>query len=318
MAKARAIVQRRKAVRNIHKITRTMQLIATARYQKCYQRAVASKPYTAKITEMAQAVVETNAVRELLRALEEQAGDGTPGAASAESDLTGRVLRLLKPNEGVGQSVLLTITSNRGLCGAYNASVLRSVVEHRERLLADGITPALEMVGKKGANYMRFLGHELAETITDIEDRIAYGRVAAMAERYMKLYEDHAVARVDVAYMRFHSVGVQRPTVVQLLPIEPPEATEAEAHRVRPDFEFSPPPAVLLARLIPETVKVRLFQYFNDAIVSEQVARMLAMRAATDAAGDMIKYLTRQYNRARQTQITLELADIVGGAEAVR
>jgi F-type H+-transporting ATPase subunit gamma len=191
-------------------------------------------------------------------------------------------------------------------------------MEHREKLLADGVTPALEMVGKKGVNYTRFLGHELADTITDVEDRIAYGRVAAMAERYMKLYEDQAVARVDVVYMRFHSVGVQRPRVVQLLPVEPPEATEAGEHRIRPDFEFSPPPAELLARLIPETVKVRLFQYFNDAIVSEQVARMVAMRAATDAAGDMIKYLTRRYNRARQTQITLELADIVGGAEAVR
>ena len=318
MAKARAIVKRRRAVRNICKITRTMQLIATARYQKCYQRAVASKPYTVKITEMAQAVVETNAVQELLQALEEDADGVTSHAAPAESDLTGRVLRLLRPNQGVGQSVLLTITSNRGLCGAYNASVLRTAMEHREKLLADDITPALEMVGKKGANYMRFLGHKLADTITDVEDRIAYDRVAAMAERYMKLYKDQAVARVDIAYMRFHSVGVQRPMVIQLLPIKPPEAAETQEHRVRPDFEFSPPPALLLARLIPETVKVRLFQYFNDAIVSEQVARMVAMRAATDAAGDMIKYLTRQYNRARQTQITLELADIVGGAEAVR
>ena len=318
MAKARAIVKRRRAVRNIRKITQTMQLIATARYQKCYQRAVASQPYTQRITEMVQAVVETDAVQQLLRALEEDTDGITSHVASAEGDPAGRVLRLLKPNQGVGQSVLLTITSNRGLCGAYNASVLRTAMEHREKLLADAITPALEMVGKKGVNYMRFLGHELADTITDIEDRIAYARVAAMAERYMKLYEDQAVARVDVAYVRFHSVGVQRPTVVQLLPIEPPEATETEAHRLRPDFEFSPPPAVLLTRLIPETVKVRLFQYFNDAIVSEQVARMVAMRAATDAAGDMIKYLTRQYNRARQTQITLELADIVGGAEAVK
>jgi F-type H+-transporting ATPase subunit gamma len=167
---------------------------------------------------------------------------------------------------------------------------------------------------------MRYLGAELSETITDVEDRIAYARVAEMAERYMQVYQAGEIARVDVAYTRFYSVGVQRPQVAQLLPIEPPRAEEGEPRRPgrRPDFEFSPPPDVLLGRLIPETVKARLYQYFNDAILSEQVARMVAMKAATDAAGDMIKYLTRQYNRARQTQITLELADIVGGSEALK
>jgi F-type H+-transporting ATPase subunit gamma len=317
MAKPRQIVKRRQAVRNIHKITQTMQLIATARYQKCYRRAVASQPYTQRITEMVQTVVATDVVQRMLEALEDQ-DSGASGAVPGEEGVNLRALRLLKPNPGVGRSMLLAITSNRGLCGAYNASVLRRALEHREKLLGDAITPELEMVGKKGINYMRFLGHALAERITDVEDRIAYARVAAMSERYMRLYQDRAVARVDVAYMRFHSVGVQRPTIVQLLPIEPPTTAASEEQQVRPDFEFSPSPPLLLGRLIPETVRIRLFQYFNDALLSEQVARMVAMRAATDAAGDMIKYLTRQYNRARQTQITLELADIVGGAEAVR
>ena len=290
MAKARAIVKRRKAVQNIRKITSTMQLIATARFQKCMQRALASKPYTTHITEMLQTLA---------------------GQASVEH-------ALLQANEGVERSILLTITSNRGLCGAYNASVLRTAIGQRRQLLDDGITPALEMVGKKGINYMRFLGYELAETITDIEDKIAFSRVAAMAERYMRQYAAGRIARVDVVYLRFHSVGVQRPAVVQLLPIEPPQADGAQRPQIQTEFEFAPPAAELLSRLIPESVKVRLFQCFNDAIVSEQVSRMVAMKAATDAAGDMIKYLTREYNRARQSQITLELADIVGGAEAVK
>ena len=290
MAKARAIVKRRKAVQNIRKITSTMQLIATARFQKCMLRALASKPYTTHITEMLQALA---------------------GQASVEH-------ALLRVNEGIDRSILLTITSNRGLCGAYNASALRTAIGQRRHLLDDGITPILEMVGKKGVNYMRFLGYELADTITDIEDKIAFSRVAAMAERYMREYVAGRIARVDVVYLRFHSVGVQRPTVVQLLPIEPPRTEGGQRPQIRTEFEFIPPPAELLARLIPESVKIRLFQCFNDAIVSEQVSRMVAMKAATDAAGDMIKYLTREYNRARQSQITLELADIVGGAEAVK
>ena len=292
MAKARAIVKRRKAVRNIRKITQTMQLIATARFQKCLQRAMASKPYTGKITEMIQTLSSQGAVEHAL----------------------------LKPNDGVVPSILLAITSNRGLCGAYNASVLRTAMAKRTELLEAGVTPSLELVGKKGVNYCRFLGYELAETTTDVEDRIAFSRVAEMAERYMRLYQERKIAHMDIVFMRFHSVGVQRPTVVQLLPIEPAEDEGAGdgAPAVRAEFEFSPPPAQLLATLIPESVKVRLFQCFNDAIVSEQTARMIAMKAATDAAGDMIKFLTRQYNRARQSQITLELADIVGGSEAVK
>jgi len=115
-------------------------------------------------------------------------------------------------------------------------------------------------------------------------------------------------------------VAVQRPAVVQLLPIQPAEPAEQTAPppRREVEFEFSPPPAQLLAALIPESVKIHLYQCFNDAIVSEQVSRMVAMKAATDAGGDMIRHLTREYNRARQSQITLELADIVGGAEAVK
>lgn len=289
MAKARQIVRRRKAVRNIRKITQTMQLISTARYQKCLQRAMASKPYTEKISEMVSTLA---------------------GLESVDHPL-------LKPNEGIGKSILLMITSNRGLAGAYNAQIIRTGSERLKAQQDAGMQPAIEMVGKKGIGYMRFLGQKTELNLTDIEDRIAYSRVAEIAERYMKLYEQKQIERVDVAYMRFLSVGVQRPVVEQLLPVEPPKADDNDANKTRPDFEFSPAPDVLLARLIPETVKIRLYQFFNDAIVSEQVARMVAMKAATDAAGDMIKYLTRQYNRARQTQITLELADIVGGAEAV-
>ena len=290
MAKARAIVKRRRAVTNIRKITQTMQLISTARYQKCLQRATASQPYTEKLTEMVQTL---------------------SGMESVEHPL-------LKSNDDARRAIVLAITANRGLCGAYNASVLRTAQEHLRGLRERELQTELEMVGKKGVGYMRFLGTELSHTMTDIEDHIEFARVEDMAARYIAAYEAGEIGRVDVVYMRFHSIGQQLPHVAQLLPIEPPEKEEGEEATGNVEFEFSPEPAALLERLIPETVKIRLYQYFNDAILSEQVARMVAMKAATDAAGDMIKYLTRQYNRARQTQITLELADIVGGSEALK
>ncbi|MCA9245337.1 MAG: ATP synthase F1 subunit gamma [Phycisphaerales bacterium] len=288
MAKARQIIKRRKAVQNIKKITQTMQLVSTARFQKCLQRATASKPYTEKIAEMIGAL---------------------SGLESIDHPL-------LKPNESK-QSIMLVMTSNRGLCGAYNASVLRTALAHERALQADGWTPSIEMVGKKGVNYLRFIRRAPAWSMTDVEDRIEYRRVAELATRYMTAYEAGKVGRVDIVYMQFISVGKQIPTIATLLPIEPPKV-EQGANQRRVDFEFSPEPEKLLARLIPETVRIRLYQYFNEAIVSEQVFRMVAMKAATDAAGDMQKSLTREYNRARQSQITLELADIVGGAEAVK
>ncbi len=287
MAKARAIIKRRKAVRNIRKITQTMQLVATARYQRCLQRAVAGKPYT-------------EAIRQMISTL--------AGAETLDHPL-------LRANETASRAIVLMLTSNRGLCGAYNANVLRAGLARVRQLEAEGVQTDIEMVGKKGLSYLRFLGRAVVGSITDVEDRIAFARVAEMADRYIAAYSAGELRGVYVAYTRFVSVGVQRPTVAQLLPIEPPQAEAGGLEHA--EFEFSPPPGELLDRLIPQTVKVELYQYFNDAIVSEQVARMVAMKAATDAAGEMIKFLTRQYNRARQTQITLELADIVGGAAAV-
>ncbi len=305
MAKARVIIKRRKAVANIRRITQTMQLISTARYQKCLQRALATQPYTQKITE----IIETLGGRE-----------------SADHPL-------LRPGENKSSALVLVITSNRGLCGAYNAAVLRKMLELRKSHADAGRTVTMEVVGKKGVNYLKFLGVPVARSVTDVEDRISFARVSEMAERYMAAFERGELASVEVVYTRFISVSTQRPSVARLLPIEPAsDAAGAERRRhettkggqpaERPapgvEFEFSPPPAELLRRLIPEAVKVRLYQYFNDAIVSEQVARMVAMKAATDAAGDMVKYLSRSYNRARQSQITMELADIVGGANAVQ
>ena len=294
MANRRVLVKRRKSVRNIRKITRTMQLIATARFQAAFNRAVATKPYTEKLAEL---------VADLSRA----AGDVDHP--------------LLKTHDDVNRSAVVVITSDRGLAGGYNANVLRSAVGHIEEQKGRGVEPRVHMVGRKGINFFKFLRREVAEQTTGLGDKPRFEQIEPIANDLMDRFTRGEIASVHVVYMRFHSAGVQRPAVVQLLPLstETQQGTDAAAATAATpvEYEFSPDPKQLLDELLPATVRVRLFQAFNDAIVSEQVARMVAMKAATDAAGDMIKALTREYNRARQTQITMELLDIVGGANAL-
>lgn len=289
MANRRVLVKRRKSVRNIRKITRTMQLIATARFQAAFNRAVATKPYTEKLAEL---------VADLSRA-----------AGSVDHPL-------LRTHDDVNSSALVVITSDRGLAGGYNSNVLRAAVGHIDEQRGRGVEPRVHMVGRKGINFFKFLRREVAEQTTGLGDKPRFEQIEPIANDLMDRFIRGEIASVHVAYMRFHSAGVQRPAVVQLLPLAAEQAGGNEPARPV-EYEFSPDPKQLLDELLPATVRARLFQAFNDAIVSEQVARMVAMKAATDAAGDMIKALTREYNRARQTQITMELLDIVGGANAL-
>ncbi|HOB75236.1 MAG TPA: ATP synthase F1 subunit gamma [Phycisphaerae bacterium] len=291
MAKARAIIKRRKAVQNIRKITRTMQLIATARFQAAYNRATATKPYTERITEL---------VEQLSR-----------GAGDIEHPL-------LRVNTESRRSVLIVITSNRGLCGGYNAAILRSALDHLRDREHAGETVDLHVLGRKGTGFFRFLNRPMAVARSGFEDKPLFDDVNDIAQQMMEAYERRQINSVHVTFMRFISTAVQRVTTLQLLPIERPAAGDGAARAGEVQYEFTPPAPELLAELLPETVRVRLFQCFTDAAVSEQVARMVAMKAATDAAGDMVRSLTQQYNRARQSQITLELLDIVSGAEAIK
>jgi F-type H+-transporting ATPase subunit gamma len=295
MANRRVLVKRRKAVRNIRKITRTMQLIATARFQAAFNRAVATKPYTEKLAEL---------VADLSRA-----------AGSVDHPL-------LRTHDDVPRSALVVITGDRGLAGGYHASVLRAAMAHLDQQKAQGIETDVHMVGKKGIGYFRFLRRPTVEQITGIGEKVRFEQVEPLANALMGRFMRGEIASVYVAYMRFLSAGVQRPAVVQILPLAPQsegsgKGEEMPAAATAVEYEFSPDPQQLLDELLPATVRARLFQAFTDAAVSEQVARMVAMKAATDAAADMIKSLTREYNRARQTQITMELLDIVGGANAL-
>jgi F-type H+-transporting ATPase subunit gamma len=292
MANRRVLVKRRKAARNIRKITRTMQLIATARFQSAFSAAVAGRPYTDKLAEL------------------------VGNLAQAAKGLDHPLLQVPEEDRS---SALVVVTSSRGLCGGYNTNVLRSAIDHLDEQTAAGASTELQVIGKKGIGYLNYLGRELAEEITAISDQPKFEEIEPIANSLMERFITGELDSVWIAYMKFISTGKQRPVVEQLLPLSQEETLTGtqEADDMQVQYEFSPAPEKLLQELLPATVRVRFYQAFMDAAVSEHVARMVAMKAATDAAEDMIKRLTAQYNRARQTQITMELLDIVGGANAL-
>jgi len=290
MANRRVLVKRRKAVRNIRKITRTMQLIATARFQAAFNRAVASRPYTEKLAELV--------------------GDLSRGSGAMEHPL----LRTRNPE---APAALVVVTSMRGLCGGYNANVLRLASSRLEEWRGAGRPTELHAFGKKGIAYFKYQKEPMAAQNVSIGDAPRFEQVEPVSNALIEAFLAGKVSEVHVAYMRFYSAGRQRPEIVQLLPLVQTAEPGAAQKPRSVDYEFRPDAATLLAELLPATVRIRLFQAFLDASVSEQIARMVAMKAATEASEEMIKTLTRKYNRARQTHITMELLDIVGGANAL-
>lgn len=293
MAKTREIKKRIKAVANIRRITKTMQMIATSKFAKAQQRATATKPFTEGVFEL---------VTEL-------------GAAAG--DVSHPLITGAPAKGAPAPEMILVITSDRGLCGSYNGQVLRAAQELFKTLRAGGKSLRTELVGKKGAAFLKFIGMPVDERHV-FGDVPRYEEVERLAQKYMDLFIRGEVSAVRVVYMRFITAGRQRPEALQLLPLRAPEAKKQEgAAGPKVVYEFSPGAEELLGELLPTAVKATLFQAFNDAVVSEHIARMVAMKSATDNAGKMGKLLTRKYNRARQAQITTELTEIVTGAAAL-
>ncbi len=292
MAKTREIKLRIKAVANIRRITKTMQMIATAKFAAALQRATATKPYTEGIFELVQELGATagNISSPLI--------DGAPGSAS-------------KPE------LLLVITSDRGLCGAYNGNILRTAIKHIRATKAAGKSLEVELIGKKGIAFFRYNDVPIAKAYS-LGDKPAFEEIERIAQDYMDRFSAGEFSAVRVVFMRFYSAGKQAPDVLQLLPLKSPAGKDAPA-KTGPSaqYEFTPSAEELLAELLPQAVKTTLFQSMNDALVSEHIGRMVAMKAATDNAGKMGKALTQKFNRARQAQITTELTEIISGAAAL-
>jgi F-type H+-transporting ATPase subunit gamma len=292
MANARTLVNRRKAVRNIARITRTMELIATTRFKKAFDRATEAEAYTLKIGELAAE-------------LSANAGD--------------LAHPLLTKRETIKNSLLLVITSNRGLCGGYNGSILREAAGRLKQYDAEGVGRKIELSGKRAIAWFRFQRIAAERTYTQFEDKPRFEEVEELADRYLKAFISGEVDRVDVAYMRFFNAARQAPVVETLLPLSTVAATPAhERPKTATAYEFLPSAGDILAQLLPESFKVRLFKCFLDAAVSEQIARRVAMKSATENAEDIVKGISRLYNRARQARITKEIAEVIGGSEALK
>src|SRR6188474_946178 len=295
MAKARALDKRRKSIRNIRKITRTMELIATARFKKAMDRATAATAYTKRITQV---------VADL---------------ANAGLEVSHPLLEEHDKNE---RAILLVLTANRGLCGGYNGSVFRAGVARYEELKQAYPHLEVEIAGKRGIAAAKFRKVNLAQAYTQFNDQPQFAEVDAIATRYLEAYATQKLDRLDVAYTKFVSSSKQIAVVETLLPLGSLEGADAGQKQERPAaesmYEFLPSAASILEEVVPASFKAKLFKCFLDAAVSEQIARMVAMKSATENASQMIKTLSVTYNRARQSQITGEIMEIIGGVEALK
>ena len=293
MANPKALDKRRKSIRNIRKITRTMELIATARFKKAMDRASAATAFTSRMTKL---------VQDLL-------------ASGLEVHHP-----LLEEREAVRNVTLLVLTANRGLCGGFNGNLVRAALARWRELTRDVPECRLEIAGKRGIAAFKFRGSPADLAFTHFEDKPAFNEVDVLANRYLQEYESGELDRLDVVYMKFRSISRQEVAVETMLPLGS-LAAEGEAKTAggaQSQYEFLPSPASILEEVVPTSFKVKLFKCFLDAAVSEQVARMVAMKAATKSAGDRIRQLSMAYNRARQSQITGEIMEIIGGVEALK
>jgi F-type H+-transporting ATPase subunit gamma len=225
---------------------------------------------------------------------------------------------LLQPKQ-TKTAILLVLTANRGMCGGYNGSVLRASYARRAKLLEQVPDLRLEVSGKRGISAFRFRKIQPDEQFRHFEDKPRFEEVDLLATRYLKGFESGELDRLDVAYTKFESLGRQHAVVETLLPLgelEGVEQDEGQAAAESP-YEFLPSAKAVLDEVVPTSFKAKLFKCFLDAAVSEQIARMVAMKAATENADSMISHLTMVYNRARQGQITSELLEVISGAEAL-
>jgi len=297
MANIRQLDKRRKSVRNIRKITRTMELIATARFKKAMDRAAAATDYTKRITQIVQDLASS-------------------GASVSHP--------LLVAHEEVKAVDILVLTANRGLCGGYNGSLVRVATQRRNEIKEQADAGQTSVSGKRGISAFRFAGIPIEKTYTEFDDQPSFDSVAKIADDLIYRYVSGQVDRVDVAYTKFITSSKQLPVVETLLPFagldlqtKSTDAALAQESKIRDDYEFLPNASAILEEVVPASFRARLFKCFLDAAVSEQIARMVAMKSATENAGDIIKGLSRTYNRARQSKITQEIMEIIGGVEAL-
>jgi F-type H+-transporting ATPase subunit gamma len=286
-AELRHIQRRIKSVESTMKITRAMELIAASRIAKAQQRVAAAQPYNRKMDEVIRNV-------------------------AAASGGARHPLLEARPVRSAGALVL---TSDRGLAGAYNSNVLRMAEARLIELKRAGADPRLFVVGKKAQSYFRYRGYQIERAFLGVTDTPGYGDARAIANVIMNEYAELKVDSVEVFTTLYVSALTQRASTRRLLPIEPPERLDDSAVPI--GYEYEPSAEAILDRLLPRYVEASVFGYLLDASASEHAARRRAMKAATENGEELTRLLSREANQARQAEITTEISEIVGGAEAM-
>lgn len=288
MQKARDIKRRIKSVQNTRQITHTMEMVATSKMQRAQQRVRATRPYAEKLTEVIS------------------------GLFAPELAEKYRILR--QPDE-IRRSALVLLTSNRGLAGAFNVNLIREARDTLERLESQGTRVEFHVIGRKGIAYFRFRGVPMATTRQDIEDKPTMDDARSIIDPLLERFEAGELDAIDIVYARFVSALSTPPTVMRVLPLEPAQPAEGGGLS---NYIFKPSAEEILTFVLPLYVRNAAYRTLVETAAAEQGARRTAMKNATDNADELVKTLTRDYNRARQSQITQELAEITGGAEALR
>jgi len=289
MAQTRDLRRRIKSVQSTRKITKTMELVATSKLKRAQDRVIAARPYAAALAEVIGDLYAPELAERfpLLR---------QPGKSGAHRRVA-----------------LVVITANRGLCGAFNANLIREARHRIEQLEAEGVGIDLHLIGKKGISYFRFAKRPAASQRTDVGDKPKAEHAAEIVGPLMAQFESGALDAVEVVFAQFKSAVSTPPTTLRVLPITPPRSGGSAANYI-----LKPSAEAILEQLLPLYVRNQLYRALVETAAAFLGAQRTAMKNATDNAGDIIELLQRTYNRARQAQITQELAEIVGGAEALK
>ena len=227
---------------------------------------------------------------------------------------------LMEPRDTTERTIVLVLSSNRGFCGGYNGNVVRLATPHWKSLAEVSEVRELEVSGKRGINALTYAGLDIDRQYTQFEDKTRYEEIEELADRYLAEFAAGKLDRFDVVYTQFQSTARQNAVVETLLPFQSLTTNDGSDDSAGGNsmYEFEPSAESILEEVVPNSFKVKLFKCFLDAAVSEQVARMVAMKGATENAGELIKQLSREYNRARQSRITGEIMEILGGVEALK
>jgi F-type H+-transporting ATPase subunit gamma len=288
-AKVRELRRRERSVQSTQQITRAMELIAASRIVRAQARAQRSRPFARALNDMIAMLA--GEVR------------GSP---------------LLTERERITNAGLVVITSDRGLCGAYNSNVLREAERARRREMDQGRRVQVRAVGRKAIGFYKFRQVPLAAQHQGMSDHPTLDHAKEIAGEIIRQYVEGELDKVILGYTEFVSTFLQRARAVQILPVPRPEESEERKEGPRALFDFEPEPEELLDALLPRYVENRVYAALLESSASEHAARRRAMKSATDNASELLKVLRRGKNRARQSEITTEIADIVGGAEALR